>query len=63
MVSQGRMVAGKDQDILDPQGGSGKQVDRGIDVNAGGILFRVMAAEGVQPASLVVVLLNKQQKS
>ena len=44
-------------------GVNAKQVDRGIDVNAGGILFRVVKGEGPQPASLVLVLLNKEQKS
>jgi len=49
--------------VLKIYGVNAKQVDRGIDVNAGGILFRAMAAEGAQAASLVVVLLNKEPKA
>lgn len=39
------------------------QVDRGIDVNAGGILFRAVPAELSQKSAIVVVLLAKETKS
>lgn len=39
------------------------QVDRGIDVNAGGILFHTVPAQESEKSAIVVVLLSKESKA